>query len=57
MDRQRFISVPKDNKEIEDYDLGQDKPEQMVEWKVTEDEFDKLIKLDVFSRLNNECNN
>ena len=48
--------MPKDKKAMKDYDLGQDKPEQIIEWKLTEDEFDILYKSGLFNKLNEKCN-
>ena len=51
MDRQRYISVPKNKKAMEAYDLG----EEMIEWKLTESEFNILFNSGVFHQLNEEC--
>ena len=55
MDRQRYISVPKNKEAMEAYDLGEERPEAMVEWKLTEDEFNILYNCGVFHQLNEEC--
>lgn len=55
MERDRYIRVPKDIKAMEDYDYGSQRPEQMVEWILNEEEYTKLDKLGVFNYINNEC--
>ena len=55
MDRQRYISVPKNKKAMEAYDLGEERPEEMIEWKLTESEFNILYNSGVFHQLNEEC--
>ncbi|GFZ34461.1 hypothetical protein CSC2_49870 [Clostridium zeae] len=55
MKRDRYIRIPKDYKAVEDYDYGIQKPEQMVEWILSEEEYGRLDKLGVFNLINNEC--
>lgn len=55
MKRDRYIRVPKDNKAMEDYDYGVQKPEQMIEWILNDEEYNILNILKVFDELNNQC--
>lgn len=55
MDRQRYISVPKNKKAMEAYDLGEERSEEMVEWKLKESEFNMLYNNGVFQQLNEAC--
>ena len=55
MDRQRFISVPKNIKSIEKYYYGEETKEDMIEWKLSESEFNSLFESGVFDLLNNYC--
>ena len=51
MDRQRYISVPKSKKAMQAYDLGEEMPEEMVEWKLKESEFNILYNNGVFQHV------
>lgn len=55
MKRDRYIRVPKDNKALEDYDYGVQKPEQMIEWILNDKEYNALNILKIFDELNNQC--
>ena len=55
MDRQRYISVQKSKKAMQAYDLGEEMPEEMVEWKLKESEFNILYNNGVFQQLNKAC--
>ncbi|WBW97308.1 hypothetical protein [Oceanirhabdus sp. W0125-5] len=56
MKRDRYIRVPKDGKAAEDYDYGVQKPSQMIDWILNEEEYYKLDLLEVFNELNIGCN-
>ncbi len=51
----RYITVPKDKNAVEalDYDTATD--EQLIEWKLTHDEFMELWNLQVFDKINSDC--
>ena len=55
MKRDRYIRVPRDYKAMEDYDYGVQKPEQLIEWILNEEEYYRLDKLGVFNAINNDC--
>lgn len=55
IDRQRYISVPKNKKVMEAYDLGEERPEEMVQWKLQEREFNILYNKGIFYQLNEAC--
>lgn len=55
MKRDRYIRVPKDNKAMEDYDYGVQKPKQMIEWILNDEEYTILSTLKIFDELNNQC--
>lgn len=51
----RYITVPKD-KDAEialDYDTA--KPEQLIEWELSQEEFVELWNLQIFDKINSTC--
>lgn len=36
-------------------EYGEAKPEQITEWRLSDEDFDKLYKLGVFEAINNQC--
>ena len=52
MSRIRFLTVPKNDAGIEEYNTGIEHTENMIESKLGEDEFWKLARLGVFKEFN-----
>ena len=55
MEKQRYISVPKNKKAMEAYDSGTENTEDMISWILTESEFNSLWNSGVFDLLNERC--
>ena len=51
----RYITVPKDKEALIALDYDTAKPEQLIEWKLTQDEFMELWNLKVFDKINSDC--
>lgn len=56
MGKKRYISAPKDKEAIKAYNMGEDTSEQMSEWSLSEEEFNKLYSSGIFKELNCVCN-
>lgn len=55
MDKQRFISVPENSKSMEKYYYGIESKEDMIEWILSENEFNSLFNSGIFDQLNSQC--
>lgn len=55
MDRQRYISVPKDLKSMEKYYYVEETNGDMIEWILSENKFISLFDSGIFNLLNNQC--
>lgn len=51
----RYITIPKDKEAAIalDYDIA--KPEQLIEWRLTHEEFTELWNLQLFDKINTTC--
>lgn len=55
MERLYFISVPLNQKGIEEYDYGQENSKNIKEYAIGENEFNKIDKTGIFDNINNSC--
>lgn len=53
--RDRYLTVPKNEKGIEEYNSGIEHSDNLIESVLSEDEFDTLYHSGVFKRLNERC--
>jgi len=51
----RQITVPKDKNAAIALDYNTAKPEQLIEWKLSQDEFMELWNLNIFDKINSTC--
>lgn len=54
LDRQRYISIPKDREAMQALEYGEENKNEITEWKLEEEEFVQLYNLIVFELINNE---
>lgn len=55
LNRQRYISVPKDYESMQALEYGVEKPNQIIQWILQEKEFEQLYNLGIFELINNKC--
>ncbi len=51
----RYITVPKNQDAILALDYDMAKPEELIEWKLSENEFIELWNLKIFDKINTTC--
>ena len=51
----RYIIVPKNQDAIMALDYDMAKPEQLIEWELSQDEFMELWNLKIFDKINTTC--
>lgn len=55
MERLYFISVPLNQKGVEEYDYGQENSKNIKEYTIGEKEFDKIYEAGIFGEINDSC--
>lgn len=53
--RDRFLTVPINNDGINDYEYGVEGSDNLAEFTLSDEEFTKLYKSGLFSRINKRC--
>lgn len=56
MNKIRYISVPLNEKGIEDYNYGKENSDNIKLFKLSENEFDNLCNNGIFDKINFKCN-
>ncbi|MCI6191105.1 MAG: hypothetical protein MSA89_12250 [Clostridium sp.] len=56
MNKIRYISVPLNEKGIEDYNYGKEDSNNIKVFELSENEFDNLYNNGIFDKINFECN-
>lgn len=54
--RKRYLTVIKNERGLEEYNYGVEESKNLQVYELLENEFEELCRINVFRKINNECN-